>query len=222
MRLLVVEDDERVARALGAVLTRHGYETTHAGDGHAAIKAVEAGTDMVLLDLGLPDIDGMSVCTSIRRRSSVPIIMVTARSRLAERIQGLRVGADDYVVKPYDGRELIARIEAISRRSRVFGEGGPAPAVVVAGDLRIDLGTRVVTMGGEVAPLTKMEFDLLGLLARHPGVVVPRERILREVWGTGWKGLGRSLEVHVASIRRKLGSKRVIETARGVGYRLVS
>lgn len=223
MRLLIVEDDENVGSALGAVLTRAGYETTWARTGQDALDQLGSGTDMVLLDLSLPDIDGFEVCRRVRRLSDAPVIMATARSQLDARIHGLEVGADDYMVKPYDLRELIARIEAISRRSRarLTGNGGRSAAVQI-GAVCIDLASRQVTVGGRPVMLTKKEFDVVALLARHPGVVFPRERILREVWQTNWRGLGRSLEVHIAAIRRKLGSPDVIETVRGVGYRLAN
>jgi DNA-binding response OmpR family regulator len=219
--LLVVEDDGHVASALVAVLNRAGYETVWVKDGRSALDQLGADTDMVLLDLGLPDMDGLELCRRIRRLSDAPVIMVTARSQLNARIQGLEVGADDYLVKPYDVRELMARIEAINRRGRTreLGSGGGESPVRV-GEVQIDLASREVRAGPSHVPLTKKEFDVVALLARHPGVALPRERILREVWQTNWRGLGRSLEVHVGSIRRKLGTHDVIETVRGVGYRL--
>ncbi|AYY13259.1 DNA-binding response regulator [Actinobacteria bacterium YIM 96077] len=223
MRLLIVEDDAHVASALVAVLNRAGYETVWARDGRQALEALGADTEMVLLDLWLPDIDGFELCRKIRRLSDAPVIMATARSQLQARIHGLEVGADDYVVKPYDVRELMARIEAINRRgsSRDSARTG-AETPIRVGEVHIDLASRRVIAGREDVPLTKKEFDVVALLARHPGVALPRERILREVWQTNWRGLGRSLEVHVGSIRRKLGSHDVIETVRGVGYRLAS
>ncbi|WP_053206728.1 response regulator transcription factor [Jiangella muralis] len=220
MRVVLVEDDNHVAGALAAVLTRHGYDTVRAEDAAAALRAVDSGTDMVLLDLGLPDLDGLELCRRIRRVSDVPVIMVTARSQVNARVKGLQVGADDYLVKPYDVRELIARMSAVERRGR--SRAGPGGALVRVGDVVIDLAARRVEAGSRPVTLTKKEFDVIALLARHPGVALPRERILREVWQTSWRGLGRSLEVHVASIRRKLGPDDVIETVRGVGYRLAS
>ncbi|MBB5789784.1 response regulator transcription factor [Jiangella mangrovi] len=220
MRVVLVEDDNHVAGALAAVLTRQGYDTVRAEDGAAALRAVDAGTDMVLLDLGLPDMDGIDLCRRIRRVSDVPVIMVTARSQVNARVKGLEVGADDYLVKPYDVRELLARMGAVDRRGRSRVSAGGE--LVRVGDVVIDLAARRVEAGSRTVVLTKKEFDVVALLARHPGVVLPRERILREVWQTSWRGLGRSLEVHVASIRRKLGPDDVIETVRGVGYRLAS
>lgn len=223
MQLLVVEDDDHVASALISVLNRNGYQTVRAWDGRSALKALSADTDMVLLDLGLPDMDGFEVCARIRRVSDAPVIMVTARSQLDARVRGLGLGADDYLVKPYDLRELLARVDAVLRRGKAREwDGRPEAGRVEIGDCCVDLAAREVSVGGRAVPLTKKEFDVVALLARNPGVAMPRERIIREVWNTEWKGLGRSLEVHIASIRRKLGPADIISTVRGVGYRLAS
>ncbi|MEV6009463.1 response regulator transcription factor [Streptomyces sp. NPDC051976] len=251
MRLLLVEDDDRVAAALSAVLGKHGFEVRHARSGEEAIQALlpaeGPGFDCVLLDLGLPDQDGFEVCSRIRRRTATPVIMVTARSDVRSRIHGLNLGADDYVVKPYDTGELLARIHAVSRRPplqpprpagqpaagpTVTGTGvltaPPAPepvppesAQLMLGPVAIELSTRRVTVGGDLIALTRKEFDLLALLAKRPGVVFRREQIISEVWRTAWEGTGRTLEVHVASLRSKLRTPAMIETVRGVGYRLV-
>ncbi|MFI1095014.1 response regulator transcription factor [Streptomyces sp. NPDC020917] len=247
MRLLLVEDDDRVAAALSAVLGRHGFEVRHARSGEEAIQAMlpaeGPGFDCVLLDLGLPDQDGFEVCSRIRRRTDTPVIMVTARADVRSRIHGLNLGADDYVVKPYDTGELLARIHAVSRRPPLRppvsapGAGAstapgtaaaePAGARVAGTPLRlggvaIDLPTRQVTVEGAPVALTRKEFDLLALLAQRPGVVFRREQIISEVWRTAWEGTGRTLEVHVASLRSKLRTPAMIETVRGVGYRLVA
>jgi DNA-binding response OmpR family regulator len=224
VQLLVVEDDDHVASALVSVLSRHGFETVRARDGHGALEALNPETDMVLLDLALPDMDGFEVCERIRKVSDAPVIMVTARSQLDARIRGLELGADDYLVKPYDLRELLARIDAVFRRGRSHEwDDRPDTAKVQVGDVRIDLAARELRLDdGSVVPLTRKEFDVVALLARHRGVTLTRERILREVWNTSWKGLGRSLEVHVGAIRRKLGDHELIETVRGVGYRLAA
>ncbi|GAA1736612.1 response regulator transcription factor [Isoptericola hypogeus] len=227
MRLLVVEDDQHVAAALVSVLRRHGFEVVHAPDGAAALGALGPGTDLVLLDLTLPDIDGFEVCRRIRAVSDVPVIMVTARTRLDARVRGLRLGADDYVTKPYDVPEVLARIDAVLRRSRARERDEPtrAPSLDVGG-FTVDLaGHEVRDPRGAPVPLSRKEYDLLALLARHAGVALPREQILREVWGSSWKGLGRTLEVHVASLRRKLADAAgspvdVVQTVRGVGYRV--
>lgn len=231
MRLLLVEDDNHVAAALSAVLGKHGFEVVHARSGEEALHTLvsDAGDPfaVVLLDLGLPDQDGFEVCGRIRNLSSTPVIMVTARADVRSRIHGLNLGADDYVVKPYDTGELLARIHAVSRRA-VHGGAEPAveePAgehVLHLGAVVIELSTRKVSVGGVGVPLTRKEFDLLALLAQRPGVVFRREQIISEVWRTSWEGTGRTLEVHIASLRSKLRMPALIETVRGVGYRLVA
>ncbi|MEV6317650.1 response regulator transcription factor [Streptomyces sp. NPDC051776] len=235
MRLLLVEDDDHVAAALSAILTRHGFDITHARSGEEALQALlpDSGAPygVVLLDLGLPDQDGFEVCGRIRKRTSTPVIMVTARADVRSRIHGLNLGADDYVVKPYDTGELLARIHAVSRRTAP-GESGPeehgAPdgggraEPLRLGSVLIELPTRQVTVDGSPVQLTRKEFDLLALLAQRPGVVFRREQIISEVWRTSWEGTGRTLEVHIASLRSKLRMPALIETVRGVGYRLVA
>jgi len=220
MRILIVEDDDRVASALEAFLARSGYATVRAADGAAALGLLGADTEVVLLDLGLPDIDGVDLCRRIRGRSEVPIVVVTARNQVAERIKGLRAGADDFVVKPYDVHELLARIEAVTRRSRPMRPESEARVLLQGGDLEIDLVARQVRVEGAPIELTRKEFDIVAVLARYPGVAVPKERLIREVWNTDWRGFGHSLEVHVGAIRKKTGVRGVIETVRGVGYRL--
>ncbi|MFV2118356.1 response regulator transcription factor [Streptomyces sp. Act-28] len=235
MRLLLVEDDDHVAAALSAVLRKHGFTVTHARNGEEALKAVlpADGADrgpfgVILLDLGLPDQDGYQVCGKLRKLTGTPVIMVTARSDVRSRIHGLNLGADDYVVKPYDTGELLARIHAVSRRAGGDAEDtGSLPVVgssaepLRLGSVVIELPTRRVSVGGAAVQLTRKEFDLLALLAQRPGVVFRREQIISEVWRTSWEGTGRTLEVHVASLRAKLRMPSLIETVRGVGYRLV-
>ncbi|MEU0698564.1 response regulator transcription factor [Streptomyces niveus] len=230
MRLLLVEDDDHVAAALAAVLARHGFEVTHARSGEEALQALLPVTDgtkspygVVLLDLGLPDQDGYAVCGKIRKLCSTPVIMVTARADVRSRIHGLNLGADDYVTKPYDTGELLARIHAVSRRNvggEESGQGGGDSLRL--GPVTIELSTRRVTVDDAPIQLTRKEFDLLALLAQRPGVVFRREQIISEVWRTSWEGTGRTLEVHVASLRSKLRMPALIETVRGVGYRLVA
>ncbi|MFJ5530835.1 response regulator transcription factor [Streptomyces sp. NPDC093261] len=225
MRLLLVEDDNHVAAALSAVLARHGFEVTHARNGEEALRALVpegAGFGVVLLDLGLPDQDGYEVCGKIRKRADIPVIMVTARSDVRSRIHGLNLGADDYVVKPYDTGELLARIHAVARRIPHLDDTGATETVLRLGQVHIELPTRRVSVDGSVIQLTRKEFDLLALLAQRPGVVFRREQIISEVWQTSWEGTGRTLEVHVASLRSKLRMPALIETVRGVGYRLVA
>jgi DNA-binding response OmpR family regulator len=220
MRVLIVEDDDRVGAALEAFLARSGYATVRAPDGASALELVDADTEVVLLDLGLPDVDGIDLARRIRARSEVPIVIVTARNQVAERIKGLRAGADDFVVKPYDVHELLARIEAVTRRSRSMRPEADPRVQLLDGRVHIDLVAREVLVDGTAIGLTRKEFDIVAVLARYPGVVVPRERIIREVWNTEWHAFSRSLEVHVGSIRRKSGRGELIETVRGVGYRM--
>jgi DNA-binding response OmpR family regulator len=221
MRLLVIEDDDRVMAALRTVLTRHGFQVTCARTAEAGMAALAEGPDTVLLDLGLPDRDGFQLCRDIRLRSGVPVIMVTARGDLASRVHGLNLGADDYLVKPYNLSELIARIHAVSRRRPLTEAAPQGPAgVIEVAPLRVDVGARSVHVDGRPVTLTRKEFDLLVMLARAPGLVHRREQILSEVWQTSWAGTGRTLEVHVASLRAKLGRPDLIEAVRGVGYRL--
>ncbi|MEU9670117.1 response regulator transcription factor [Streptomyces bobili] len=227
MRLLLVEDDNHVAAALSAVLKRHGFDVTHARSGEEALQALVPegpGFGVVLLDLGLPDQDGYEVCGKIRKRTATPVIMVTARADVRSRIHGLNLGADDYVVKPYDTGELLARIHAVSRRTvpEDAAGAGAGENELLLGPVHIELPTRRVTVDGTVVQLTRKEFDLLALLAQRPGVVFRREQIISEVWRTSWEGTGRTLEVHVASLRAKLRMPALIETVRGVGYRLVA
>ncbi|MEV6792327.1 response regulator transcription factor [Streptomyces sp. NPDC051320] len=226
MRLLLVEDDNRVAAALSAILARHGFGVVHARSGEEALHALlpddEEPFGVILLDLGLPDQDGYEVCGKIRKRTTTPVIMVTARADVRSRIHGLNLGADDYVVKPYDTGELLARIHAVSRRTTTGEDTGAIPAVALhLGPVEIQLPTRRVSVAGTEIQLTRKEFDLLALLAQRPGVVFRREQIISEVWQTSWEGTGRTLEVHVASLRSKLHLPALIETVRGVGYRLV-
>ncbi|MGW2515249.1 response regulator transcription factor [Streptomyces scopuliridis] len=226
MRLLLVEDDIHVARALSALLSRYGFEIVHAGNAKDALQVLLPDDaqpfSVILLDLGLPDQDGYQVCAKIRERSSTPVIMVTARSDVPSRIHGLNLGADDYVVKPYNIGELLARIHAVSRRTEPVRETGHGGSDLRLGLVHIDLPARRVTVGGSALELTRKEFELLVLLAQKPGVVFRREQIISKVWQSNWRGTGHTLEVHVSSLRTKLGSPALIETVRGVGYRLVA
>jgi len=216
-RILVVEDDDRVASALCAALERAGYRVDRVADGAETLSAVGRDTpDLVLLDLGLPDLDGLEVCRRIRGASGIPVIAVTARGTERDRVDGLRTGADDYVVKPFALAELLARIEAVLRRSAPGRSAAPLGATI--GDLAIDVDSRRVTVDGAVVELTRKEFDLLVLLVRRRGTVVGREEILRAVWETDWPGTGRTLDVHVASLRQKLHRPQLVRTVRGVGY----
>ncbi len=220
MRILLVEDDEAFASALADGLTARGYGLVRVASGAAALATVQTGppVDLVLLDLGLPDADGLVVCARIRQLSRVPVIVVTARGDLSSRVQGLRGGADDYVVKPFALAELLARVEAVMRRAPAARPAAP----VVVGDLTIDLAARTVTVGGAPVSLTLKEFELLAALARAPGCAVERQRLLLDVWHSDYPALSRTLDVHVATLRAKLGRPQLVETVRGVGYRLAT
>jgi two-component system, OmpR family, response regulator RegX3 len=215
MHLLVVEDEDAIAEPLVEGLVAEGFEVTRVADGQGALDA--PATDLVLLDVRLPDIDGFAVCRELRSRSDVPIIMVTAKGEEIDRVVGLELGADDYVVKPFGLRELVARIRAVTRRTSLRPESRD---LLVSGELEVDVPARKAWIGGEQLQLTPKEFDLLALLASEPGIVVERERILREVWNTTWYGSSKTVDVHVAALRKKLGDPTLIETVRGVGLRL--
>ena len=216
VKLLLVEDEDAIAEPLAEGLRREGFAVERVATGGEALAAPEP--DLVLLDVGLPDTDGFSVCRELRSRSTVPIIMVTAKGEEVDRVVGLEVGADDYVVKPFGVRELIARIRAVTRRT---GERSAAPAgATTVGPLTLDTRSRRVSVDGREVYLTPKEFDLLALLASDPGAVVSRARILEEVWQTTWFGSAKTIDIHVAALRKKLGDAKWIETVRGVGLRL--
>jgi len=215
MHLLVVEDEDTIAEPLVEGLLAEGFEVTRVATGQDALDA--APVDLVLLDVRLPDIDGFTVCRELRSRSDVPIIMVTAKGEEIDRVVGLEIGADDYVVKPFGLRELIARIRAVARRTP--GRHKARESLVV-GALVVDVPARRASIDGRELQLTLKEFDLLALLASEPGVVVDRQKILREVWDTTWYGSSKTVDVHVAALRKKLGDPTLIETVRGIGLRL--
>ena len=215
MHILVVEDEDAIAEPLVDGLRREGFDVTRVANGTDALEA--AACDLILLDLRLPDIDGLDVCRQIRERSRVPIIVVTARGEEADRVVGLELGADDYLVKPYGLRELIARIRAVTRRAAGAGATGEPLRV---GGLEVDERARQVSLDGRELELTPKEFDLLAALARDPGAAVPRQRLLADVWQTTWYGSAKTIDVHIAALRKKLGDPRWIETVRGIGFRL--
>ena len=216
MRLLLVEDDLTIASPLVRGLEREGFSVEHAACGAEARRALAAAApDVVLLDLGLPDVDGFELCRELRAVSGIPIIVVTARGEEVDRVVGLELGADDYVVKPFGFRELVARVRAVLRRGAARSDPSPAP-----GPLVVDRRTRRAFVDDRPITLTPKEFDLLALLADDPGAVYGRQRILDEVWDPHWYGPTKTLDVHIASLRRKLGRPELIETVRGVGYRL--
>lgn len=215
-RLLIVEDDPSIATSLREGLERHGFEVQHTSSGREAI-ALAPGFDLVLLDLGLPDIDGKEACREIRATATVPIIVVTARGDEIDRVLLLELGADDYLVKPFGFRELVARIGAVTRRS---GSAGAPPTIQQLGPLRIDLDAHRVQVDGVEVELTPKEYELLTMLAQRPGAVRTREDIIDQVWDPHWFGPTKTLDVHISALRRKLGRPEWIATIRGVGYRL--
>jgi DNA-binding response OmpR family regulator len=217
MRILVVEDDPSISVPLAEGLGREGFEVELAATGAAALSAPPV--DLVLLDLGLPDLEGSVVCQRLRAVSSVPIIVVTARGEEIDRVILLELGADDYVVKPFGIRELVARIRAVLRRTS-GAVAAPVAVEVVVGPLRIDQRARSVQFEGSPIALTPKEYDLLLYLALEPGAVRGREQMIREVWDEHWWGSTKTLDVHVASLRKKLRPE-LIETVRSVGYRIV-
>jgi two-component system, OmpR family, response regulator RegX3 len=217
VKVLIVEDETSISEPLADGLRREGFEVTVAADGRQALAAEEP--DLVLLDLRLPDVDGLTVFRGLRERSNVPIIIVTAKGEEIDRVVGLELGADDYIVKPFGFRELLARIRAVMRRARP-ASGSATRSTLHAGTLEIDLRARTAALDGADLPLTGKELDLLALLAEDPGAVVPRSAMLERVWNTTWYGSAKTIDVHVASLRRKLGDPGWIQTVRGVGFRL--
>jgi two-component system, OmpR family, response regulator RegX3 len=221
--ILLVEDEESITTPLVEALRREGFDTAVSGTaGESLALADRVKPDLVLLDVMLPDGSGFDVCRELRARSRVPIIMLTARGEEADRVAGLELGADDYVVKPFSARELVARVRAVLRRAAEAGERRVEGATKI-GDLRIDPARRSVSFRGEELELSRKEFDLLRLLIENAGSVVTRERLIDEVWDTNWFGSTKTLDVHVSGLRKKLeddpGSPRYIHTVRGVGFR---
>jgi two-component system response regulator RegX3 len=218
VRVLLVEDDDGIAEPLVEGLQREGFDPQRVSSGQAAL-AAHPEPDVVVLDLGLPDMDGYAVCQQLRARSAVPILVVTARSAEADKVLGLELGADDYIVKPFGLRELVARIRAVLRR---VGDAGAAAtdAVQELGPVVLDRRSRRLFVEGEEVALSPKEFDLFALLAEDPGAVVSRQTIVEEVWDPHWYGPTKTVDVHVASLRRKLGTPDWVETVRKVGLRL--
>ncbi|UCF09783.1 MAG: response regulator transcription factor [Candidatus Bipolaricaulota bacterium] len=220
-RILIVDDEEMIVRTIKAYLDREGFKTYTANDGEEALRAFEEkGPDLIVLDLMLPKVTGIEVTRKIRATSRVPIIMLTAKAAEADRVVGLELGADDYVVKPFSPRELVARIRAVLRR--IDGAAGE-PEKIVSGEIEIDIKTREVMLDGKEIELTPTEFDLLAYLARHPGQVFTRLQLLREVQGYTYDAFARTIDTHVKNLRRKLEedpkNPRYIQTVHGVGYR---
>jgi DNA-binding response OmpR family regulator len=217
--IVVVDDEPNIADLVGMYLERDGFRVLKCATGDAGLDAFQTHRPrLVILDVGLPDIDGLEVCKRIRRTSQVPVIFLTARDGEVDRVLGLELGADDYLTKPFSPAELVARVKAVLRRT----DGAPVPEVTQAGSVAVDAGRREVRAGDRVIDLTAKEFDLLLFLATRPGLALSRQQILDGVWGPDWFGDARTVDVHIAQVRKKLGDALRITTVRGVGYRLES
>jgi len=220
MRILLVEDDPSVADSVIDGLVSANLEVDHVATGKDAIsKALSESFDLILLDLGLPDMDGQDVCRSVREKSTTPIIILSARSDEIDRVLALEFGADDYMVKPFGMRELVARIRAVARRVSPTDTTTSAVTQDI-GSLSIDRRSQKVFINGQDVYLTPKEFDLLAYLATDPGAVYRRNDIMNEVWDTNWYGTTKTVDAHVAALRKKLGHQDWIEAVRGVGFRL--
>jgi DNA-binding response OmpR family regulator len=217
--VLLVEDEESIGALVRAYLARHGYQVVWVRTGEEAlVEAVRHPVRVVVLDIGLPGMDGFEVCRRLRARSTVPIVMLTARDEEPDRVAGLELGADDYVPKPFSPRELVARIRAVLRRS----EPSLRERRLELGDVVVDVEGREVTVAGRPVELTAKEFDLLAYFLETPGVVHSRDRLLDRVWGMSYPGGTRTVDVHVGQLRRKLGRPQLIRTVRGAGYKAVA
>lgn len=220
MRILLVEDDPSVAASVIDGLVNASMDVEHVSTGKEAIaKALAENYELILLDLGLPDMDGQDVCRSVREKSTIPIIILSARSEEIDRVLALEFGADDYMVKPFGMRELVARIRAVARRVG-SPDATPPTATQEIGPLSIDRRSQKVFVNGQDVYLTPKEFDLLAYLATDPGAVYRRNDIMSEVWDTNWYGTTKTVDAHVAALRKKLGNQEWIEAVRGVGFRL--
>ena len=217
--ILLVEDEEDIATLVRTYLERDGFRVIWAARGADGLLALEQNDiRLAILDLQLPDADGLDLCREIRASSRLPIVIVTARDEEIDRITGLELGADDYVTKPFSPRELVARVHAVLRRAEPDVSGD----LVAAGDIVLEHAGRKVSVAGSEVELTGMEFDLLAFLLAHPGIVMSRERLLERVWGLSFPGGTRTVDVHVAQLRRKLDRPDLIRTVRGSGYKAVA
>ncbi|OLF04466.1 DNA-binding response regulator [Actinophytocola xinjiangensis] len=226
-RVLIVEDEESFADPLAFLLRKEGFTAAVASTGQQALEEFDRnGADIVLLDLMLPGMSGSDVCRALRQRSTVPVIMVTARDSEIDKVVGLEIGADDYVTKPYSARELIARVRAVLRRGGEAGDGELQPQVLAAGPVRMDVERHVVTVDGVEIPLPLKEFDLLEYLLRNVGRVLTRGQLIDRVWGADYVGDTKTLDVHVKRLRSKIepdpASPRHLVTVRGLGYKFES
>lgn len=226
-RILVVEDDPDAGEMLRLILNAEGFSVALARDGEAALaELARRPPDLILLDLMLPRMDGVELCRRMRRWTTAPVIMVTARTGVPEKVQGLTAGADDYVEKPYDPQELLARVRAQLRRAREWTGAPGARAKLTVGDLQIDPSSYEVQVGGRSIAVTRLEFDLLHCLARHCGKALTRQELIEQVWGTGERIDPRGIDAHIRHLRAKIeedpGLPRRIQTVHGVGYKLVA
>jgi len=217
--VLIVEDEHSIGSLIRSYLSRDGYGVVWVRSGEEAlVELARHSVRIVVLDIGLPGMDGFEVCRAIRSRSSVPILIVTARDEEPDRVAGLELGADDYITKPFSPRELVARVKAILRRS----EPVPRDPILTLGDIVVDLQGREVSVAGRPVELTAKEFDLLACLLENPGIVLSRDTLLDRAWGTTYPGGTRTVDVHVGQLRRKLGRPSLIRTVRGAGYKAAS
>jgi len=216
--ILLVEDEEDIATLVKAYLERDGFRVVWASKGVDGLLALEQQeVRLAILDLQLPDADGLDLCRAIREQSRLPIVILTARDEEVDRITGLELGADDYVPKPFSPRELVARVRAVLRRA----EPAPVEEPATLGDVVVDREAHAVTVGGSPVELTAKEFDLLAYFAEHAGIVLSRDRLLDRVWGLAFPGGTRTVDVHVAQLRKKLARPELIRTVRGSGYKAV-
>jgi two-component system, OmpR family, response regulator len=221
--ILIVEDEQAIADLVRAYLRRDGFDVVWARSGEQALDELSRHpVRLVVLDLGLPGIDGFEVCRRLRARTGVPILILSARDDEVDRVAGLEAGADDYVTKPFSPRELVARVKAILRRTAGGATGGIAidAGNLAVGDVALDRPSRTVTVAGEEVELTSREFDLLAALLAHPGVVLSRQRLLELAWEGDFPGGTRTVDVHVGQLRSKLGRPDFVETVRGAGYKV--
>jgi DNA-binding response OmpR family regulator len=217
--IVVVDDEPNIADLVDLYLAREGFRVLKTGTGEAGLQAVKDHRPrLVVLDVGLPDVDGLEVCKRLRATSQIPVIFLTARDSEVDRVLGLELGGDDYLTKPFSPAELVARVKAVLRRV----DGGAAAEVIQCGQVAVDAGRREVRVDGKPVEFTTKEFDLLRYLAERPGLALSRQQILDGVWGYDWYGDARTVDVHIAQVRKKLGDAVEIKTVRGVGYRLES
>lgn len=218
--IVVVEDDPNIADLVDAYLRDAGFRVLQAANGLRGLELIaQSQPVMVVLDIGLPDIDGFEVCRQLRAKSSVPVLFLTARDGEVDRILGLELGADDYVTKPFSPRELVARVKAILRRGQP-DERANTDILHVGDEYRVDVTRREATYMGEVVPLATREFDLLAFFSRNQGIVLSRQQLLDGVWGADWSGDDRTIDVHIRQLRKKLGDDLPLATVWGIGYRL--